>query len=129
MNTVKNWSDEWLLRLNIDKCKMVSYYLNNPISTEYHIIHENNTYVLDKPASINDLGVIFDMQTRLMTQSTSHKHRTRDKDCGQHSMPVAEVSQTGDGLSTRCFGPQRARRTLSSESKNVSRGWWAGRWG
>ena len=26
VNTVKNWSDEWLLRLNIDKCKMVSYY-------------------------------------------------------------------------------------------------------
>ena len=26
LNTVKNWSDEWLLRLNIDKCKMVSYY-------------------------------------------------------------------------------------------------------
>jgi len=27
MNTVKTWSDEWLLRLNIDKCKTVSYYL------------------------------------------------------------------------------------------------------
>jgi len=27
MNTVKNWSDELLLRLNSDKCKMVSYYL------------------------------------------------------------------------------------------------------
>jgi len=24
MNTVKNWWDEWLLRLNIDKCKAVS---------------------------------------------------------------------------------------------------------
>ena len=27
LNTVKTWSDEWLLRLNIDKCKTVSYYL------------------------------------------------------------------------------------------------------
>jgi len=27
MNTVKTWSEEWLLRLNIDKCKTVSYYL------------------------------------------------------------------------------------------------------
>ena len=26
MNTVKTWSDRWLLRLNIDKCKPVSYY-------------------------------------------------------------------------------------------------------
>jgi len=32
VNTVKNWSDEWLLQLNIDKCKTVSYYLTNPIS-------------------------------------------------------------------------------------------------
>jgi len=27
MNSVKNWSDEWLLKLNADKCKTVSYYL------------------------------------------------------------------------------------------------------
>ena len=32
--------------------------MKNPICTEYHIIHENKT--LDKPDSINDLGVIFD---------------------------------------------------------------------
>jgi len=37
-------TDEWLLRLNIDKRKTVSYYLKNPISTEYHIIHKNKTY-------------------------------------------------------------------------------------
>ena len=30
------------------------------ISTQYHIIHENKTYIFDKPDSINDLGVIFD---------------------------------------------------------------------
>jgi len=60
VNTVKKWSDEWLLRLNIDKCKTVSYYLKNPIATEYHIIHDNNTYKLEKPDSINDLGVLFD---------------------------------------------------------------------
>jgi len=41
VNTVKNWSDEWLLQLNIDKCKTVSYYVKNPICTQYHIIHEN----------------------------------------------------------------------------------------
>jgi len=40
VNTVKNWSD-------IDKCKMVSYYLKNPIITgiQYHIIHENKTHI------------------------------------------------------------------------------------
>jgi len=30
MNTVNTWSDEWLLRLNIDKCKTVPYYLKYP---------------------------------------------------------------------------------------------------
>jgi len=25
VNIVKNWTDEWLLRLNVDKCKTVSY--------------------------------------------------------------------------------------------------------
>jgi len=25
--SAKNWSDEWLLSLNKDKCKIVSYYL------------------------------------------------------------------------------------------------------
>ena len=33
VNTIKNWSDEWLLRININKCKTVSYYSENPIST------------------------------------------------------------------------------------------------
>jgi len=40
LNIVRNWSDEWLLRLNIDKCKMVSYYVKKPICTQYHIIHK-----------------------------------------------------------------------------------------
>jgi len=63
VNSVKNWSDEWLLRLNIDKCKTVSYYVKNPICTEYHITHENNRHILhilDKLGSVNDLGVVFD---------------------------------------------------------------------
>ena len=60
MNTVKTWSDEWLLRLNIVKCKMVSYYLNYPpLDTQYHIVDGNTTYILEKLNSINDLGVIF----------------------------------------------------------------------
>ena len=60
VNLVKNWSDEWLLRLNIDKCKTVSYHLKNQFDTQYHIVHDNNTYSLEKLDSINDLGVIFD---------------------------------------------------------------------
>jgi len=61
MNTVKTWSDEWLLQLNIDQCKTVSYYLKYPpLDTQYHIVDGNTTYILQKLNSINDLGVIFD---------------------------------------------------------------------
>ena len=60
MNTVKNWSDEWLLTLNTDKCKTVSYYLKNSLNTQHHITHENNTHILDELNVINDIGVICD---------------------------------------------------------------------
>ena len=35
--------DEWLLRLNIDKCKSASYCLKHPIDTQYHIMDNNST--------------------------------------------------------------------------------------
>jgi len=60
MNTVKTLSDEWLLRLNIDKCNAVSYCLKTPLDAPYHIIDGNMSYNLEKLNSINDLGVIFD---------------------------------------------------------------------
>jgi len=72
VNTVKNWSDEWLLRFNIDKCRTVSYYVKNPICTQYHIIHENNTHILDKLDSVNDLGLMFDSNLSF-TDHISHK--------------------------------------------------------
>ena len=53
VNLVKNRSDEWLLRLNIDKYKTVSYHLKNQFDTQYHIVHDNNTYLLEKLDSIN----------------------------------------------------------------------------
>ena len=65
LNSVKNWSDEWLLRLNIDKCKTVSYYVKNPISTQYHIIHENKTNI-----SINQSRLI---QTQRSIKQTSDR--------------------------------------------------------
>jgi len=59
MNSIKNWSDEWLLKLNTEKCKTVSYYLKHPLSIQNHITHNNNTHILDQLNVINDLGVIF----------------------------------------------------------------------
>jgi len=60
MNLVKNWSDEWLLRLNIDKCKSVSYSIKHTIDTQYHIMERNQPHPLEKVKSIVDLGVHFD---------------------------------------------------------------------
>jgi len=60
MNLVKNWSSEWLLRLNIDKCKSVSYSLKHSTDTQYHIMDRNQLHPLEKVKSIVDLGVHFD---------------------------------------------------------------------
>ena len=59
MNLVKNWSDEWLLRLNIDKCKSVSYSLKHTIDTQYHIMDRNQSHPLEKLNSIVDLAVSY----------------------------------------------------------------------
>ena len=56
----KNWSDEWLLRLNTDKCKSVSYCIKHPTDTGYHIMHRNQLFPLEKVKSMVDLGVRFD---------------------------------------------------------------------
>jgi len=37
INRIKEWCDKWLLRLNTNKCKTVSYCLKNRITTEYFI--------------------------------------------------------------------------------------------
>ena len=55
----KNWSDEWLLRLNIDKCKSVSYCIKHPTDTGYHIMDRNQLFPLEKVKSMVDLGVLF----------------------------------------------------------------------
>ena len=60
LNMIKSWSDEWLLRLNIDKCKCVSYCIKHPTDTGYHIMDRNQLFPLDKVESMVDLGVRFD---------------------------------------------------------------------
>ena len=60
MNLIKKWSDEWLLRLNIDKCKSVSYSMKHSLDTQYHIMDKNQMHPLEKVKTIVDLGVHFD---------------------------------------------------------------------
>jgi len=60
MNVVKNWPDEWLLKLNIDKRKTVSYCLKHVIDINYHIGENNCLSPLEKVKSTVDFGVHFD---------------------------------------------------------------------
>ena len=39
---------------------MVSYYRKKLFDTQYHILHDDKTNILEKLDSINDLGVTFD---------------------------------------------------------------------
>jgi len=52
--------DEWLLRLNINKCKSVSCCIKHSIDTSYHIMDRNQLFSLEKVKSMVDLGVRFD---------------------------------------------------------------------
>jgi len=42
LNKLKEWSDTWLLKLNIDKCKVVSYSVRDKIDTGYYITEGNS---------------------------------------------------------------------------------------
>ena len=56
LDNLTQWMDVWLLRLNIGKCKAVSYGRRPKICTNYNISGE----IIEKIESIKDLGVTFD---------------------------------------------------------------------
>ena len=61
LNRLTDWSTKWLLKLNIQKCKVISYSSKDlKTNSEYHIIGNNITYPLEKLDFITDLGVTFD---------------------------------------------------------------------
>lgn len=60
LDSVKQWSDTWLLKLNEKKCKVISYGKEPLDKTEYFINSGIEQYQLEKLEFINDLGIIFD---------------------------------------------------------------------
>jgi len=60
INKLTHWTDEWLIKLNINKCKVVSYGRNIDHNYPYHI----NAAQLEQLDSIQDLGVNFDSQSK-----------------------------------------------------------------
>jgi len=65
---LKDWSDKWLLKLNISKCKVVSYSLRDKLQTSYYICDDINKYYLENLDSFKDLGVIFDSRLSFREQ-------------------------------------------------------------
>ena len=60
INGLLGWSDEWLLKFNRDKCKVLHLGRNNPLY-EYTISHENdNPKILEITECEKDLGVYVD---------------------------------------------------------------------
>jgi hypothetical protein len=59
INKLNDWIKRWLLKLNIDKCKIASYGRHISLDTNYNI----DNVKIEKVNTIKDLGVVFD--TRL----------------------------------------------------------------
>jgi len=57
---LKSWADNWLINLNIVKCKTVSYGRN--VDNNYH--YSINNTELENIESIKDLGVTFDSRLK-----------------------------------------------------------------
>jgi len=55
-----HWTDEWLIKLNINKCKVLSHGKNIDHNYPYHI----NGVQLEQLDSKQDLGVSFDSQLK-----------------------------------------------------------------
>ena len=61
LNVMNNWIKEWSLKLNIDKCRIVSYgRSSNIIKYDYFI----GNAIIERTESITDLGVVFDQQLK-----------------------------------------------------------------
>lgn len=57
INMIVTWIDKYLLKLNVDKCKHVSYVRGASVHASKYVINEDTLETLD---SYKDLGVLFD---------------------------------------------------------------------
>jgi len=58
LNTYQEWSDRWLLRLNINKCKIAFYGRDVNYEYKYYL----SSTALESVDVIKDLGVVFDSE-------------------------------------------------------------------
>jgi len=60
IDSLKQWSNHWLLKLNISKCKIVSFGRHVDKNYVYNINENNQITPLEYEESYKDLGVILD---------------------------------------------------------------------
>jgi len=60
LSKLHDWSNTWLLSLNAQKCKVVSYGRHTDKNYKYKMIQQDRIIELDREDHIKDLGVIFD---------------------------------------------------------------------
>jgi len=60
LSKLRDWSKTWLLSLNAQKCKVVSYGRHADTNYKYKMIQQDQIIELDHEDHIKDLGVIFD---------------------------------------------------------------------
>ena len=77
-NSISNlqaWANKWLLKLNIDKCKVLSYGRNSNLTFDYHLQIQNKVHNLEHLTEFKDLGVLFDDKLTF----SSHCHERINK--------------------------------------------------
>ena len=79
VDSLKQWSDHWLLKLNISECKIVSFGRHVDKNYEYNIKENNQLTPLEYEESYKDLGVTFDekLTFREHIRDKVHKFRIR----------------------------------------------------
>ncbi|MFZ2540120.1 MAG: hypothetical protein WAX04_14670 [Oscillospiraceae bacterium] len=60
LNEMQDWSEKWLLKLNIKKCKIISFGRNVDNDFKYYITNNNTIHKLERENNINDLGILLD---------------------------------------------------------------------
>ena len=61
LESLQNWSKQWLLNLNIKKCKVVSFERSVDKSYIYSVSDDHNQMIpLERANEMVDLGVCFD---------------------------------------------------------------------
>ena len=58
-NVLQEWTHQWLLKLNISKCKVVSFGRTADRSVLYRILDNNVNIYLDRVCQMKDLGFYF----------------------------------------------------------------------